>query len=56
MSVESIVRLALQGNVLDAQSAFNSELSSRVVDLINPTPEDIDVDSNIDVNDTVDPD
>lgn len=55
MSVESIVRLALQGNILDAQTAFNGELNSRVVGLINPTVTDVD-DTEVDVNDTVDVD
>lgn len=50
MSVESIVRLAMQGNVLDAQTAFNAELNGRVVGLINPT-DDVSVDDTVDVND-----
>lgn len=48
MSVESIVRLAMQGNILDAQSAFNTELNSRVVDLIQP--EEVDVNDSVDLN------
>lgn len=55
MSVESIVRLALQGNILDAQATFNTELNDRVVGLINPTETDVD-DTEVDVNDTVDVD